>query len=128
MARAGTGVLYSIDMPRNGVADPHAYTGQAVPQDLRDDWHLVFGPSRKVLPRLLREVEMIDVFLHDADHAYRAQMEEYHTVWPFLRSGGFLISDDVDNSAFIEFAATTRAASWLLPRPAFGDAVGVLRK
>ena len=128
MSRVGTGRLHSVDLPRTDVDDRNEYTGHLVPHELRDAWHLVLGPSRQVLPALLKQLGTIDVFLHDADHAYVAQLEEYRTVWPFIRPGGFLISDDVDNSAFVEFSEQAVAASWLLPRPAFGDAVGVLRK
>jgi predicted O-methyltransferase YrrM len=128
MSRVGAGQLHSIDLPRTDVADPKAHTGHLVPPELRDAWNLVFGPSRKALPMLLERLRTIDIFLHDADHAYPAQLEEYRTVWPFIRSGGFLISDDVDNSAFTEFSEETGAVSWLLPRWEFGDAVGVLRK
>lgn len=128
MARVGTGQLHSVDLPRIDVDDPKTYTGQLVPLELRDEWHLVLGPSRKVLPVLLKRLGSIDVFLHDADHAYVAQLEEYKTVWSFVREGGFLISDDVDNTAFCEFAEQSGSVWWLLPRYTFGDAVGVLRK
>lgn len=128
MSRVGTGRLHSIDLPRIDIDDPSAYTGQLVPYELRDVWHLMLGPSRKVLPTVLRQLGTIDVFLHDADHAYVAQLEEYKTVWPFVREGGFLISDDVDNTAFCEFAEQSGSVWWLLPRYTFGDAVGVLRK
>ena len=30
-------------------------------------------------------------------------MAEYTAVWPYIRSGGVLLSDDLNNDAFLEF-------------------------
>ncbi len=128
MSRFGAGQLHSIDLPRTDVDDPSEYTGRLVPHELRARWSLTLGPSRKELPTLLQRLGQIDVFLHDADHAYTAQLEEYRTAWPFIRPGGILISDDVDNFAFIEFCEQVGVIPWLLPRWTYGDVVGIARK
>ncbi len=56
-------------------------------------------------PKLLTESGEVDLFIHDSEHTYQNMMFEFHTVWPYLRKGGLLLSDDIDwNQAFKEFA------------------------
>lgn len=96
------GNLYSIDFP-----DPSAKlpTGWLVPSSLKDRWRLIFGKSSKKLPTLLNEVSQVDIFLHDSDHSYANMMFEFETVWPYIRKGGLLLSDDTHwNSSFFDFA------------------------
>jgi hypothetical protein len=76
----------------------------------------------------VRELSAVDIFLHDADHTYRSQIEEYRTVWPALREGGLLISDDVWNTALVDFAAEVGERPLLIKRWDDHDAVGLLRK
>jgi predicted O-methyltransferase YrrM len=116
------GVLHSVDFPAPHI-DVASFVGSAVPTDLKDRWTLHLGPSRLVLPRLLERVEPVDIFLHDSDHSYGSQLEDYRTAWPHLRSGGVLLSDDVRNTAFIEFAAEVGQRPYLIPqtvKPPFG--------
>jgi predicted O-methyltransferase YrrM len=121
------GHLYSVDLPAVQYGHERE-TGSAVPAELRDRWTLVLGRSRKVLPPLLRDVEPVDLFLHDADHAYSAQLHEYRTAWPHLRPGGVLVSDDVGNPAFIEFASEVGARPYLVPGSRSDSVVGLIRK
>ena len=47
---------------------------------------------------------MIDIFLHDSLHTYKNMSLEFKKSWPFIKSGGFLLSDDVlTNNAFSDF-------------------------
>jgi predicted O-methyltransferase YrrM len=121
------GHLHSIDMPPLQV-DARPFVGQAVPHELRDRWSLHVGPSQALLPGLLREVAPIDLFVHDADHTYAGQYEEFTQVWPHLCAGGTLVSDDVANPAFLDFAAGVGARPYLVARQGQRAAVGLLRK
>jgi predicted O-methyltransferase YrrM len=127
MNKSGTGHLYSVDLPAVQYGHDRDI-GSAVPHELRDRWTLRLGPSQKVLPTLLEDVAPIDLFLHDANHAYSAQLREYRAAWPYLRSGGVLASDDVGNPAFVEFAAEVGARPYLVPGSRPESAVGLLRK
>jgi predicted O-methyltransferase YrrM len=101
------GRLYSIDLHyREGVAVPLGKElGWVIPWELRNRWSLVLGESTRILPKLLRRLRCIDFFLHDSRHTYKTMMNEYNIVWPYLRYGGLLLSDDViENDAFIDFA------------------------
>ncbi|MCX8171860.1 MAG: class I SAM-dependent methyltransferase [Candidatus Bathyarchaeota archaeon] len=90
------GVLYSID--------PNPNSGYAIPEKLKDKWRFINTTSEGALPNLLEELNQIDIFLHDSLHTYECMIFEYKSVWPFIRKGGFLLSDDVDqNLAFRDF-------------------------
>jgi predicted O-methyltransferase YrrM len=127
MAENGDGRLYSVDLPHVQYGHDREI-GSAVPDELRERWALHLGRSEKLLPALLRDVAPIDVFIHDANHAYSAQLREYRTAWPHLRSGGVLVSDDVGNPAFIEFAADVGARPYLVPGSRAESAVGIIGK
>ena len=95
------GNLFSIDQP-----DPNMLnkTGWLIPDELRCRWHLIMGRSSEKLDKLLNELRVIDVFLHDSEHSYNNMIWEYRTAWRFLRFGGVLFSDDItSNNAFFEF-------------------------
>ncbi len=113
LRRNGRGVLHSVDLPALGI-EKDSFTGRAVPQELREGWRLHLGPSRILLPKIVKEVGSIDIFLHDADHTYESQMTEYRTVWPALRQGGVILSDDVNNPAFPEFCRHVGVIPYLM--------------
>jgi predicted O-methyltransferase YrrM len=127
MADSGRGHLYSVDLPALQY-DPADPIGRAVPMSLADRWTLELGDSRKKLEPLCARVAPVDIFLHDALHTYSSQLREYRTAWPFIRPGGLVISDDVNNPAFIEFAHEVDARPHLVTGSSRGDAVGLLRK
>jgi Methyltransferase domain len=127
MRENGSGRLFSVDLPRLQV-DPDTFTGRLIPAHLRDRWELSEGPSRQILPKLTARLDEVDIFLHDSDHSYAAQMAEYRIVWPVLRPGGLLVSDDVWNSALVDFAREIAEEPLLIPRAGSADAVGLLRK
>jgi predicted O-methyltransferase YrrM len=119
--------LHSIDLPVLDV-DADDFVGALVPDELRDRWTLHRGPSRTLLPDVLREHGPIDLFVHDADHSHAGQLEELRTVWPHVRGGGVVLMDDVGNPAAIEFAAEVGVDLWLVGDVTHTDALGVLRK
>ncbi len=130
MRRNWRGHLYSVDLPSLHV-NAQEFVGRAVPAELRGRWTLVAGPSRRVLPRLVESVAPLDISIHDADHTYRSQLDEYATAWPRLREGGLLISDDVANPAFMDFAARVGARPYLVAGGSGRhqeSAVGLMRK
>jgi Methyltransferase domain len=103
--RTGTGHLWSIDLP---AMDPslHHEIGAAVPQDLRTRWTYISGTSRRCLPRLLRDVGPIDLFVHDSSHTERNVRFELDQAWRGI-SRGAIVADDVDQSrAFSYFTAS----------------------
>jgi predicted O-methyltransferase YrrM len=98
----GHGTLHSVDLPPLR-SEYERFWGIAVPDALEDRWRLHRGSSARVLPRLLREIRTIDLFVHDSLHTRGNMRREFDTVWPHLRDGAVLMADDVErNRAFSE--------------------------
>jgi len=96
----GRGHLWSIDLPP---IDPAvaSHVGVAVEGSCSERWSLLRGTSREHLPRLLREIGAIDLFIHDSMHTDRNVWFEVRTSQRALRPGAFMVVDDIDtNSAF----------------------------
>jgi predicted O-methyltransferase YrrM len=127
MAENDSGHVYSLDLPALQY-DPDDPIGRAIPDDLKGRWTLRLGDSRKTLGPLCAEIGPLDIFLHDALHTYTSQLREYTTAWPHIRSGGLLISDDVNNPAFVEFADSVSVRPHLIAGPSRADVVGLIRK
>lgn len=102
LAGNGAGRLWSIDLPP--LKEPwFSQSRSAVPQALRQDWHYVCGSARRVLPRLLRKLRTIDLFVHDSLHTYDHMAFEFRLARAHLSSIGMIVSDDIDtNRAFTE--------------------------
>ena len=62
------GHLWSIDLP---LIDPEweGGTGMAVPDTLRNRWTYVRGSSQRHMPRLLKRLGDLDIFVHDSSHS-----------------------------------------------------------
>jgi predicted O-methyltransferase YrrM len=118
----GSGKLYSIDYPFR--ADEsldefrqetfEGYGGAAIPSDkdpgwiipdeLRSAWDLTIGKSQRELPRLITELETIDMFAHDSEHSHPCMMFEFELAYEWIRDDGVILSDDISwNSAFSVF-------------------------
>jgi hypothetical protein len=122
--RNGTGHVYSIDINKGEYLPPHKPTGWIVPDYLYSTWTLMLGDARELLAPLLVRLGDVDIFIHDSRHTYEHMTYEFQQAYASMRSGGFLLSDDVDfNSAFDEFVIAARpAAAHVI------SGVGVLKK
>lgn len=101
MLRKGHGRLYSIDL----AGHPNYEYGILIPDEFQAFWELRLQ-QRGVpeLPRLLRELDPIDLFFHDSICDFKQMRWEYETAWPSLRPGGCLASHDVIyTTAFEDF-------------------------
>ena len=106
------GMLYSIDLPPLG-RDASAFVGRLVPEDLRSRWELLRGTSRRLLPRLLKRIGTVDLFIHDSLHTRRNMRRELRNVTPYLSSTAVVLSDDIEgNSAFCEWAEAVKPRYW----------------
>lgn len=123
----GHGHLYSIELPashdeRLWLADGSRYSwqkygaGWAIPKEisrsLRGKHSLVLSDVCKALPRILSQVPHVDFFFHDDLHTPQHMLWEYELVWPHLRPGGILLSDDA-NYGWIEFCRRRRLPDYL---------------
>jgi len=94
------GQLYSIDLPswqRN-------QSGWMIPSYLRNRWYLIQGKSSEKLEQVFKKAGQIDIFLHDSEHSYQNMLWEFQIAWTYLKSGGLLLSHNIDtNDAFSDF-------------------------
>ena len=107
----GTGHLYSIDYPEfaddrtvddpfwqgkgGAVVPPDEESGWLVPDELRDRWTLILGKSSEKLPPLMRDLEQVDLFLHDSEHSFENQLFEFRLAWEHLSDLGLLLASDI---------------------------------
>ena len=112
------GKLFSIDLPfakyitDNKISTksilPTEKIGICVPKYLQNKWNLILGDSKKELPKILKKINSLDIFLHDSKHTYEHMTWEYKTIWPYLNSNGVLVSDDTNwNDSFKDFCSQT---------------------
>lgn len=102
----GFGKLYSIDLPFQwyiyGNSKLHLDSlpagqspGYLIPKNLKENWKLIIGNTYKTLPKLIKDLGEIDVFFHDSEHSSKTMAFEYKTSWPYIKTSGLLLSDDV---------------------------------
>ena len=104
LERNGTGHLWSIDRPPFEPAW-HKEIAIAVSDQFRHRWTYIKGSSRRHLPRLLRQLGTIDLFIHDSLHSEHNVRFEVDRAWASLRPGGAIVIDDIDaNRGFRTFA------------------------
>ena len=102
LERNNYGLLHSVDIRET--LDDGKKVGWLVPDELKHRWEFSHGDSLKVVPEMLSELEMVDIFMHDSLHTYEHMSFEFRTAWEYLHEGGVLITDDIDqNRAFKDF-------------------------
>lgn len=102
------GMLYSIDLPNyeaiycpkvkkepSAILSSKIKPGFVIPNKLKKRWVLKIGKSSEVLPKLLRHLNKIDLFLHDSEHTYENMTFEFNSTWNYLSKGGVLLSHDI---------------------------------
>ena len=108
LEKNGGGTLHSFDI--------QPYAGSLVRG--HEQWKFTVGDARepqRTFSEALAQMDSVEFFLHDSNHKYDNQMFEYESVWPKLRPGGVLASDDVDvTKAFVDFAAKIERRPHLL--------------
>ena len=118
------GCLHSIGLADAAFLPIGKDPGWLVPEWLRSAWQVHLGDARDALPRLLKSLGKIGIFIHDSLHTYDHMMWEFETAYPHLLPRGLLISDDASwNSAFFDFARSIGASDVQILR-----GVGFLRR
>jgi hypothetical protein len=121
----GRGRLHSIDWMPGGPRQRRP-VGDLVPDDLRARWELEWGPSRRLLSRLLRRVDPPSLFVHDSDHTRLNMRRELDTIAPALRRPGAVLVDDVQlNESFDAWVRDVRPAYSARIAAEEGHAVGL---
>lgn len=93
------GTVYGVVIPQG------KSSGWMVPDAYRDRLEVVSGDAKVMLPKLVDQVDGIDMFYHDSDHTYAHMMFEFHEARRKLRPGGLIVGDDVSwNASVWDFA------------------------
>jgi|WetSurMetagenome_2_1015567.scaffolds.fasta_scaffold93184_2 predicted O-methyltransferase YrrM len=119
------GRLYSIDLPAFAVGSSK-WSGAMVPDRLKANWSMHIGPQAKILPDLLSEIPQVDFFHYDSDKTYQGMITTFRLVWSRMSSHGVMISDDLDNDAFLDFAESEGLQPIIVIKPTDKQRVGIL--
>jgi predicted O-methyltransferase YrrM len=131
------GSLHAIDLPPvfnpnepgwtvkgkvYGVVIPEGETsGWIVPDAYRNRFEVWNGDAKALLPKMIDQVEAVDLFYHDSDHTYDHMTFEFREAKRKLRPGGLVVGDDVSwNASVWDFAD-----QYGVPSYNFKGAVGV---
>ncbi len=127
MENVNHGELFSID----GIIRPwHTAEkiGLAIPQQLKKRQNLILGNASIELKKLLNEINLVDIFIHDSSHTYQNMKKEFRIAWSHIREGGFLFSDDVSqHDAFLDFSDEINVKPIII-RKDQGSHVGLIKK
>ncbi len=105
----GGGQLISLDLPNPRPDDPPK--DFLVPEHLRGRSRLILGDVKESMPRLLRELKTIDMFLHDSDHTFPHMTWEFVAANTAVRAGGVIASHDAIATAHYPDAFTVFASA-----------------
>lgn len=95
-----TGKLYSSDFPYFRIENPEKYIGILVPEALKSRWSLFIDGDAKNLPKIMTEVESIDLFHYDSDKRYAGREQAMKYVKPKLSKDAIVIMDDIDDNRY----------------------------
>lgn len=123
LRRNRRGTLHSVDRPQVQAAPrlaqgessvsvpPGRSSGWAIPPEYRAGWDLRLGLSQEQLPRLVRSISSVDIFLHDSHHTPAHLTFELETIRPKLRPGSIVLADNTEwtGQAFPRFARSLGA-------------------
>jgi len=70
---------------------------------------LILEAAQQALPRILKELGSVSLFIHDSDHSYSHMRWELETAYSFVQAGGFIWSDDITtNTAWSDFCESKK--------------------
>ena len=128
-ALGADGFLWSVDLPllNERWRDRSA---TAVPDEIRDRWAYIRGPSRRRLKPLLADVGPVDVFLADSLGTLSTATFDFEAGWDGLRSYGYFFAGSVDRSlAFKRFVERVQPPFWITaPYERKAGVFGIARK
>jgi predicted O-methyltransferase YrrM len=123
------GHLWSVDLPHPFERGLVAQTAAAVPQHRRQRWSYIEGSSRRRLPRLLRGLGRVDVFVHDSLHTARNTRFEMDRIGRVLAPGGVMLIDDIStHQGFADWVREAPGVSTLVCPSGDGEGLfGIVR-
>lgn len=93
----GRGRLYSSDLPYFRLPNPDRFVGVLVETELRKDWTLYLEGDEANLPRILGQVEHVDLFHYDSDKMRSGREFAISAIREKLSPDGVIVMDDIFN-------------------------------
>lgn len=116
LKRNGSGHLYSSDLPCFRLPDPERFVGVVVDEELKQDWTLYLDGDALNLPRILAQVNEIDLFHYDSDKSRSGREAAMRLVLPKMSKRGLIVMDDLmDNDWFKQFVTREKLPFAVLP-------------
>lgn len=105
----GVGRLFSSDFPYFRVKDPESYIGLLVEPALREHWTLYTEGDQVALPKIMSQIESLDIFHYDSDKSLSGRAFGVEMAKSRLASDGIILMDDLaDDSWFREYVEANR--------------------
>ena len=126
MDRNQAGVLHSSDFPYFRLPNPERFVGVLVEERLKHRWKLHFDGDDANLPRIMAEVESIDLFHYDSDKSYSGRRRALRLIEPKCKPHTLIVMDDLqDGSFFHDYVREGRTSEFTVLRFQ-GKFVGVI--
>lgn len=101
--RESGGKLFSFDLGvKYGEENETEEVGFVVPEDLRSNWTLTMGDSKKTLEPKLAEIGKVDMFFHDSEHTYKHVTFELDTISRYLSESFLILADNCNWTKAVE--------------------------
>lgn len=100
MDRNGAGVLHSSDFPYFRLPNPERFVGVLVEGHLKHRWKLHLDGDEANLPKILADVEIIDLFHYDSDKSYAGRRRALQLIEPKCTPHTLIVMDDLQDGSF----------------------------
>lgn len=107
------GKLFSSDFPYFRLPNPEKYIGVVVPDELKKNWSLFIEGDEKNLPKIMHEVDTVDLFHYDSDKSNRGREYALSLVSEKLSENAVILMDDIqDNFHFCNLVKKINSEEW----------------
>lgn len=111
MDRNAAGVLHSSDFPYFRLPNPERFVGVLVEDRLKHRWKLHLDGDDANLPRILADVQAIDLFHYDSDKSYAGRRRALQLIEPKCTPQTLIVMDDLQDGSFFHDYVQERAIS-----------------
>jgi len=94
------GKLYSSDFPYFRIKNPENYIGILVDKKKFPNWELKIEGDEVNIPKLISNINHIDIFHYDSDKTYKGKINAYNLIKKKISNKSILIFDDVQDDKF----------------------------
>ena len=109
----GVGRLYSSDFPYFRIPSPEKLIGFIVDESLKSKWELYIDGDKLNLPKIVEQINRIDIFHYDSDKSYKGREVAINIIKGKLHNESIFLMDDIqDNSFFYDYINKHKSENW----------------